>query len=186
MLVLQAWEPSLPPWLDPLLLVLALLPAARAASAHSSLVIIKLAKKEKAIQFLFDFSFFYHIVYHLSNLSTIWSLFQSLPYICFTYFDKCTLLHMSFYCFTEFVYQLLAQPRPASTEKTNICIPRSRCGSVVHFFPSLASFFSLISHCLLTSTCLFVSSVSQLSTVKSCYLYISLFFFVFSFGLLGL
>lgn len=35
MLVLQAWEPSLPPWLDPLLLVLVLLLAARAVSAHS-------------------------------------------------------------------------------------------------------------------------------------------------------
>lgn len=120
-----------------------------------------------AIEFLFCFSFFFYIVYHLSNLSTIWSLFQSLPYICFTYFDKCTLLHMSLYCLTQFVYQLLAQPRPASTEKTNICIPRSRCGSVVHFiFPLWPLFFSLNSHFLLTSTCVFVSSVSQLSTVN--------------------
>lgn len=45
MLVLQAWEPSLPPWLDPLLPVLVLLLAARAVSALSALFIIKLAEK---------------------------------------------------------------------------------------------------------------------------------------------
>lgn len=154
--VLQAWVPSLHPWLEPLLLVLVLSPAAGVVSADSSSP-FNWPKIRPYPKFLFDFSFLLLYSYHhLSNIQ-IWSLF--LYHICFKYFDKCTFLHVSLYYPTHFLHSSLSISYLLNLGllqlKIKTAILRGRRGSVVHFICPSSSFlllfwpfFSLISHFL--------------------------------------
>jgi len=170
----QAWEPSLLLWLAPLLPVLVHFPAVEATSASSSASqSIKLAKENPFLFNLFDFQNFLHysttqyilhplFSFRLSVSSYFWQV-----YIFYTCHYILLKLYPSFWS----VYLLSLNLGLLQLIKHK-CQFRSRCGSVVHLFSSLAS-SPLLHHSVLNfnhrlSTCLFPVSLSwSLHTILS-------------------